>query len=70
VFAPGLYTLWGIPKTPLVLGLGGSFAPKYRRVTLSVNDEPQSFEESAFHLGAILAVDVPFVVISRGARKK
>jgi hypothetical protein len=56
VFSPGLYVVYGIPCTPLALGVGGSLSPELRSVTFtSTGAEEQT---SAFRVSAFLAVDV------------
>jgi hypothetical protein len=56
IFTPGLYLVLGFPRTPLSLGVGGTFAPgaRLREVTGSDGDEVD-----AVRLGIFLGVDIP-----------
>jgi len=56
VFSPGLYLVYGIPCTPLALGVGGSLSPELRSVTFTSNGAEE--QASAFRVSAFLAVDV------------
>ncbi|MEM7152807.1 MAG: hypothetical protein AAF799_08190 [Myxococcota bacterium] len=69
VVSPGLYLMFGIPKTPFTLGFGGAFSPRLRSVTLNPNDENATTEqESVFTLSGVFAVDIPVVVIHKRHR--
>lgn len=65
VMSPGLFVMLGIPQTPLAIGFGGSFSPRLRRTL--VDDGAATFEQDAstIRFGAVLAADIPIVVIGR-----
>lgn len=60
VLAPGLYTVWGIPKSPLAFGVGAQFGPELR--SIEVKDQMgviKNVEASAWRMGAFISVDIP-----------
>jgi hypothetical protein len=60
VFSPGGYLTLGIGSSPLVFGVGVSYAPELRTVT----DSGSEFKASALRYGAFLAVDVPILPLN------
>jgi hypothetical protein len=56
VLAPGIQFMYGLPKSPLSIGIGGQIAPALRKYSangLTTNTN------SAFRLGATVAIDIP-----------
>lgn len=67
VFAPGGYLTWGIPKSPLTLGLGAQYGPALRKVDVK---NSTAIEASHFRFGLSLTVDVPLLFLhSRGCKQ-
>ncbi|MEL6132221.1 MAG: hypothetical protein AAFR59_02520 [Bacteroidota bacterium] len=60
VFAPGAHYFWGIPTTPLALGVGAQFGPSLR----NLNGTNNSVRTSGFRVQAALTVDIPFYTVS------
>lgn len=56
IFTPGLYFVLGIPRMPLSLGVGGTYAPAARLREITGSDED---EVDAVRLGIFLGVDIP-----------
>ncbi|MEO0583016.1 MAG: hypothetical protein AAF135_12410 [Bacteroidota bacterium] len=56
VFAPGVHYYWGIPTTPLALGVGTQFGPALRGVQGNDTD----IRTSSFRVQLGLTVDIPF----------
>ncbi len=58
VFAPGLYYVYGLPKWPISLGVGGQLGPQLREVTTTeLNVDPNV----SFTLQFFIAVDIPLL---------
>lgn len=70
VFAPGVYFVVGLHRLPVALGIGASVAPKYRRVTVELDEVPVTRDATAVHFGGFVAVDIPVVVLNRAARAR
>ncbi|MFK7797188.1 MAG: hypothetical protein AB8E82_07015 [Aureispira sp.] len=66
VFAPGAYLIYGVPKYPLSIGIGGQIGPNLRTVT-GVNGAVM--QTSGFRLGAFITVDIPITNIYSTNRK-
>jgi hypothetical protein len=56
LFAPGAYLTWAPMKTPFLVGVGGDWVPVLRSTSAG--------PESVWHLGAMLAVDVPILELA------
>ncbi len=70
IMSPGVFVLFGIPETPLAIGFGGSFSPRLRRTL--VDDGSAIFDQDAstIRFGAVLAADIPIVVIGRRPHRR
>lgn len=68
VFAPGLHFMWGIPKSPLVLGVGAQYGPALRKV--DIDENKNAIEASHFRFGVSLTVDVPLFYLHSGKHRK
>ena len=60
VFAPGAYLIYGVPKYPLSIGIGGQIGPNLRTVT---GQNGAVMQTSGFRLGAFITVDIPITNI-------
>lgn len=58
IFAPGLYYVYGIPKTPLSIGLGAQMGPQLRKVTAAAATIHDDINVS---VRAFFAVDIPLI---------
>ncbi len=59
IFAPGVYYVYGFPKAPVSLGLGGQFGPQLREITLTDNSNLDN--GISFTLQFFIAVDIPLL---------
>lgn len=66
VFAPGMYVVWGIGRTPLSLGVGGQYGPALRKVT----KDNLSYSAANYRVGMSLTVDIPLFFMHNGMRKR
>ncbi|MCE2935506.1 MAG: hypothetical protein ACK5V5_12805 [Cyclobacteriaceae bacterium] len=57
IFAPGLYYVYGFPKTPVSLGVGGQLGPQLRELTTTAATN-NGFNGS---LRIFLAMDIPLI---------
>ncbi len=58
IFSPGLYFVYGVPKTPISLGGGWQYGPMLRKIEPSlVTVEPKQYLKWCF----FIAVDIPFM---------
>ena len=55
IVAPGLYMVYGFPKTPLSVGAGVQYGPQIRKVTIN-NAEANT---SAYRIGVFAGIDIP-----------
>ncbi|HRI27803.1 MAG TPA: hypothetical protein PK239_16310 [Chitinophagales bacterium] len=53
--APGLYMIYGFPKTPISVGAGVQYGPQIRKVTIN-NAEVNT---SAYRIGVFAGIDIP-----------
>lgn len=53
--APGLYMVYGFPKTPISVGAGVQYGPQIRKVTIN-NAEANT---SAYRIGVFAGIDIP-----------
>ncbi len=58
IFAPGLYYVYGIPKTPLSIGLGAQLGPQLRKITAT---DATLHDDLNVSLRAFVAVDIPLI---------
>ncbi|HEX8432395.1 MAG TPA: hypothetical protein VF625_13985, partial [Longimicrobium sp.] len=60
LFTPGAYFVAGIPRVPISVGLGFTYAPAARKLTedAAVAD-PRADELNAFRFGLFAGVDIP-----------
>jgi len=58
IFAPGVYYVYGFPKAPISLGLGGQLGPQLRTVT---NDLLTLDNKLSFSFKFFIAVDIPLL---------
>lgn len=58
IFAPGLYYVYGIPKTPLSIGLGAQLGPQLRKITAT---NATLHDDLNVSLRAFVAVDIPLI---------
>lgn len=56
VFSPGAYMIWGLPKMPITLAIGGQMTPKLRDITTN----GAKLQSNAVRLGINANVDIPF----------
>lgn len=61
VFAPGLYMMFGLGKSPFALGLGAQIAPALRATT-STDTAIPSQDFSTLRVGGFLAIDIPVFI--------
>lgn len=66
VFAPGMYVVWGIGRTPLSLGVGGQYGPALRKVT----KDNLTYSAANYRVGMSLTVDIPLFFMHNGMRKR
>jgi hypothetical protein len=58
IFSPGLYFIYGVPKTPISIGGGWQYGPTLRKIeTSAVVVEPKQYLKWCFFIG----VDLPFM---------
>jgi hypothetical protein len=56
VLAPGLQVMYGLPKSPIAIGIGGQIAPPLRKYSATgLTTETNT----AFRIGATIAIDIP-----------
>ncbi|MBO0321832.1 hypothetical protein J0X14_05950 [Muricauda sp. CAU 1633] len=58
IFAPGAYYVYGLPKLPISLGLGGQLGPELREIT---NEALVLDSKVSFSFKFFLAVDIPLL---------
>lgn len=58
IFAPGLYYVYGIPRVPLSMGIGGQLGPQLRDLTEAV---PPSHSDLNGSFRFFIAVDIPLL---------
>lgn len=58
IFAPGLYYVYGIPKTPVSVGLGAQLGPQLRKITAT---DATLHDDLNVSLRAFVAVDIPLI---------
>ncbi len=58
IFAPGVYYVYGIRKTPLSIGVGGQLGPQLRNITPTAVTTSSEINAS---LRAFFAVDIPLI---------
>jgi hypothetical protein len=56
VLAPGIQFMYGLPKSPVSIGIGGQIAPSLRKYSAS---GLTTNANTAFRLGATVAIDIP-----------
>ena len=62
IFAPGLYLVYGIPRTPLALSIGGQYGPQLRKIEkIGSNDPTITVDTAAWRFGISLTVDIPLL---------
>lgn len=66
VFAPGMYLMWGIGRTPLSLGVGGQYGPALRKVT----KDNLTYSTANYRIGMSLTVDIPLLFMHNGMRNR
>jgi len=62
IFAPGLYLIYGIPKTPISVGYGWQKGPQLRSVNVPDPQDPGKFVNeyvNGYRWSLFLAVDIP-----------
>ncbi len=57
IISPGVHIVWGFPKVPLALMVGGQYTPQLR----NISDEKTELQANALRIGATLTVDIPMV---------
>ncbi len=58
IFAPGLYYVYGLPKWPVSIGLGGQLGPQLREV---IDDSISLQSKTTFSVKLFLAIDIPLI---------
>lgn len=58
IFAPGLFYVYGLPKWPLSIGLGGQLGPQLRKIT---NDAISLQSKATFSFRIFVAIDIPLL---------
>lgn len=57
MLAPGGYVVYGVPKSPLSVGVGVQYGPQIRKLTI---DNVES-KTSAYRIGVFAGIDIPFL---------
>ncbi|OWY18939.1 hypothetical protein B6N25_16100 [Sphingobacteriales bacterium TSM_CSS] len=57
MLAPGAYVVYGVPKSPLSLGVGVQYGPQTRKVTVNSVES----QTSAYRIGVFAGIDIPFL---------
>lgn len=57
MLAPGGYLVYGVPKSPLSVGVGVQYGPQIRKLTID-NVETKT---SAYRIGVFAGIDIPFL---------
>lgn len=58
IFAPGLYHVYGIPKVPVSVGLGGQLGPQLRELTADATNISSGLNAS---IRMFIAIDIPLL---------
>jgi len=64
IFAPGLYAVYGIPRTPISLGYGWQKGPQLREVAVSDPSNPGATVDQnvdGYRWSFFIAVDIPLI---------